>query len=342
MKPKPLLCLALVLGGGLSVSSCHSAIIYPTPPKAAKQSATQNVASLIHGFNGFGFNGVTNMAELTVTDTHRVYIAENPDVISGRLLSAAKPVTGWDYFIIQGTNAVGTVFLQPDKTNGTTLHLSSVLPPNPEIADALRTAEQLPHNKVNQAALETMLVEQFVMLSAVQWESFLNDLIVAYVMMRPQAALNNLESRIEKSVESKFGEHAANCTTFKVQRPFSRQKIVGLLDPKNWNITVTSAQELTMKANDLLVAEFAKKFSLNKNDAEFIDFAVAVRNFLSHRSEASRMELKNSVTALTEPANAMFNGQIRDVGTYLKTKDGAGTTRAVSFASRLIAISAAL
>ena len=27
-----------------------------------------------------------------------------------------------------------------------------------------------------------MLVEQFVMLSAVQWESFLNDLMIAYVM----------------------------------------------------------------------------------------------------------------------------------------------------------------
>src|SRR5262245_34802645 len=111
------------------------------------------------------------------------------------------------------------------------------------------------HNKVNQAALETTLVEQFVMLSAVQWESFLNDLIIAYVMMRPQAAIKNLETRINQSVEGKFGERAAGCTIFKVPKPFTRPKIVGLLDPKDWNITVASAKELSAKANDLLVAE---------------------------------------------------------------------------------------
>src|SRR5215510_3318088 len=134
-----------------------------------------------------------------------------------------------------------------------------------------------------------MLVEQFVMLSAVQWESFLNDLIIAYVMMRPQAAINSLETKIGQ-----------------------------------------------------LVAEFAKKFSLNKSDAQFIDFAVTLRNFLGHRNEASRKALKGSVSALSDPPNAIFKGQIRDVGTYLKTKDGAGTTRAIAFASRLIAISAVL
>jgi hypothetical protein len=198
------------------------------------------------------------------------------------------------------------------------------------------------HNKINQAALETMLVEQFVMLSAVQWESFLNDLIVAYVMMRPQAAINTLETRIGQSVAGKFGERAAGCTVFKVKKPFTRQKIVSLLDPKDWNITVGSSQELTAKANDLLVAEFAKKFSLNKSDAQFIDFAVALRNFLGHRSEASRKALKDSLNALTEPQNALFKGRIHDVGSYLKAKDSAGITRAIAFASRLIAISAVL
>ena len=62
------------------------------------------------------------------------------------------------------------------------------------------------HNKRNQAALETMLVEQFVMLSVVQWESFINDLIIAYVLMRPNTALKSLRRRIEQSIERKFGE----------------------------------------------------------------------------------------------------------------------------------------
>jgi hypothetical protein len=195
------------------------------------------------------------------------------------------------------------------------------------------------HNKRNQAALETMLVEQFVMLSAVQWESFLNDLIIACVLMRPDTALKNLQGRVEQSIKGKFGEKAANCMTFKVEKPITRQRVVGLLDPKDWNITVGSAQELSTKANDFLAAKFAKKFSIDKSDAQFIDFAVALRNFLGHRSDGSRAELKAGIQSLSEPINTAFKAMLGDVGSYLKAKDGQGTTRAVLFAQRLIQIS---
>jgi hypothetical protein len=195
------------------------------------------------------------------------------------------------------------------------------------------------HNKRNQAALETMLVEQFVMLSAVQWESFLNDIIIAYVMMRPDTALRSLQNRIRQSIEGKFGERAANSTSFRVQMPIARQRVVGLLDPKDWNITVGSAQELTTKANDFLAAEFAKRFSLDKSDAQFIDYATALRNFLGHRSDGARADLKTAIAGLSEPANASLTARFLDAGSYLKAKDGAGTTRAVAFASRLILLS---
>ncbi|MCX6900102.1 MAG: hypothetical protein NT105_15560 [Verrucomicrobia bacterium] len=195
------------------------------------------------------------------------------------------------------------------------------------------------HNKLNQAALETMLVEQFVMLSSVQWESFLNDLIIAYVLMRPGTALQSLEQRIEKSVQGKFGTQAVSCLTFKVRKPVTRQRIAGLLDPKDWNITVGSGEELSTKANDLLSAEFAKRFSLDKDDAQFIEFGVALRNFLGHRSDGARAELKAAIQSLSEPKNVCFRAvKLGDVGTYLKAKTPAGITRAVACATRLMEI----
>jgi hypothetical protein len=195
------------------------------------------------------------------------------------------------------------------------------------------------HNKVNQAALETMLVEQFAMLAAIQWESFLNDLIIAYATMSPKTALNGLETRIGKSIQDKFGERAAKCVTFTVKKPFTLFKISKLLDPKDYNITVKSAGELTSKANDILAAEFAKKFSLDKADAQFMDFEVALRNFLSHRSDSSRGILKGSIQSLTEAQNLFLRAPITNIGTYLKAKDAAGKTRAVVFAERLVEIS---
>lgn len=195
------------------------------------------------------------------------------------------------------------------------------------------------HNKLNQAALETMLVEQFATLSAIQWESFLNDLIIAYAMMSPKTALKGLEGRIERSVQDKFGERAARCVTFAVKQPFTLVKISKLLDPKDYNITVKSANELTSKANDILAAKFAKMFSLNKSDAQFVDYEVALRNFLSHRSDGSRNILKISIQALTEAQNLPLRASIKNIGTYLKTRDAAGNTRAVIFAERLVEIS---
>jgi hypothetical protein len=195
------------------------------------------------------------------------------------------------------------------------------------------------HNKLNQAALETMLVEQFAILAAIQWESFLNDLIIAYAMMSPKTALKGLEERIEKSVQDKFGERAAKCVTFAVKQPFTLVKISKLLDPKDYNITFKSASELTSKANDILTAKFAKRFSLDKTAAQFVDFEVALRNFLSHRSDSSRNILKNSIDALSEAQNLSLKASIRNMGTYLKAKDANGKTRAVIFAERLVEIS---
>lgn len=194
-------------------------------------------------------------------------------------------------------------------------------------------------NNKNQAAIETMLVEQFVMLSAVQWESFLNDLIIAYVVEDPDSAVASLKKRIENSTKQKFGEQAAKCMSFEVKKPIAWDRVVGLLDPDAYNITFASANELSSKANDYLGAMHAKKFSLGKSDSQFINYTVALRNYLSHRSNASRQSLKAAIAALTEPDNVAFKAKLVDIGTYLKTKDGNNVTRAVAFSNRLIQIS---
>ncbi len=180
------------------------------------------------------------------------------------------------------------------------------------------------------------------MLTAVQWESFLNDLIVAYVLMQPATALTSLQKRIDQSIAGKFGERAARCVSFDVEKPTTRQHVVGLLDPKDWNITVASANELSAKANEFLAARFAKRFSLGKADAEFIDFSVALRNYLGHLSDGSRTVLKTKIDAFSETTNTAFKATLGNVGVYLKTKDASGITRAVSFALRLIEISTKL
>jgi hypothetical protein len=155
----------------------------------------------------------------------------------------------------------------------------------------------------------------------------------------PEAAVNNLKKRIDQSVSGKFGGKAAKCICFRVKSPISKKHIVALLDPKDWNITVRNAAELFSKANEVLVAEFARRFSLDKADAQFFDFAVSLRNYLGHRSDGSRAELKAALRGFLEAANAPLAAKLVNIGTYLKTKNSTGATRAVIFAQRLISIS---
>jgi hypothetical protein len=211
------------------------------------------------------------------------------------------------------------------------------------ISDVTRSHEELilaVHNKKSEQALKTMLVEQYVMLSVVLWESFVNDIFLAYALDNSSVAVGNLKRRIGQSVEGKFGAHAASCIRFSVRQPITKGRLALLLDPKNWNITVRSAEELSSKANELLHARSAKKFSLAKSDAQFLDFVVAFRNFLSHRSKGSRATMKEALSRITEADNKFLCGSTKNVGGYLKYVCTGGNSRAVSFVNRLVTLAA--
>ena len=195
------------------------------------------------------------------------------------------------------------------------------------------------HNKKNEQALRTILTEQYVMLAVVLWETYLNDLFIAYAMDKPSTVISSLEKRIASSIGSKFGQYAATCVKFAVRKPITRQTIVSLLDPKNWNITASSSKDLATKANEILHATFAKRFSLDKADSQFLDFAIAVRNFLSHRSGGSRTTLRNALNLLSEPANDFLTGgNTANFGTYLKTPCASGKSRAIELVNRLAGV----
>ncbi|MCU7919555.1 MAG: hypothetical protein KZQ95_14540 [Candidatus Thiodiazotropha sp. (ex Epidulcina cf. delphinae)] len=192
--------------------------------------------------------------------------------------------------------------------------------------------------KRRKASLETVLVEQLVLSTTVAWEAFVSDLFVAYIAMKPKTYLDSLEKRINESITAKFGKSVARLTRFERQLSLSPNKIAILVDPGGWNISLSSADKLASKANNMLHATFAKKFSLDADDGAFIDFAVALRNFLGHRSAMSRRSLTEAHKKLGLGKNTPFNGPISNLGTYLKEKDATKKSRALLYAKRLIKV----
>jgi len=190
------------------------------------------------------------------------------------------------------------------------------------------------HLKRHQASLETMLAEQFTFNSAVLWEGFLSDILLAYVVRNPAAYLKVLKSRVSQSLKDRYGSEVVKCAALSFPPRVTRSQARALIDPKQFNITVESASGLSKKANELLAATYAKKFTLSPEDAQFIDYIVAVRNYLGHRSTAARASLKSALRPLGG-INVDFQADIRDVGVYLKQRDAVGETRAVTIALRL-------
>lgn len=195
------------------------------------------------------------------------------------------------------------------------------------------------HEKRRQASLENRLAEQSAMTMAVLWEAYINDLFIAYIAAAPQHYIQQVISRMKQSLFEKFG-HGTKWVEFAPPDTISKVQVEKLLDPKGWNLTVTSAEKLSKTANQLLRGADAKKFSLEVNDRAFVDFLIGLRNYLGHRSKASRKILSEAIKALNPASpNAGLIGQSTSVGSYLK--NGA-PARVQIISDRLIAIARAM
>ena len=193
------------------------------------------------------------------------------------------------------------------------------------------------YNKRNQASLASLLAEQLVISIAVAWESFLSQLMLAYVAIDSKQGVQGLQERIRQAVETRFGVEASKMVRFSDPIVLTSARLAALFDPKGWNLTPTSAEGLSNQANQLLAGHHARKFTLENADARFVDFCLAIRNFLSHRSAGSRQALNNGVSDLAGPDVAL-KGHLGPVGAYLKTKAVPSETRAIFIVNRLIGI----
>lgn len=196
------------------------------------------------------------------------------------------------------------------------------------------------YGKRREASLQTLIAEQCVMSQAVFWEGFVHELILSHLCNKQETYLSDLRNRVNQSISTRY-PNGAKWIKVTVPTQLSRGQLLALVDPKGWNITAGTAQELAELANKMLPGAQAKKFSLNADDRSFIDLLVALRNYLGHRSRGSMKTLRACVSALDQGGqNAHLYGPIAQVGSYLKKEPVRGAHRRVTvIGNRLIQIS---
>jgi hypothetical protein len=115
----------------------------------------------------------------------------------------------------------------------------------------------------------------------------------------------------------------AGWITMNAPGTLSRSEVEMLLDPKGENITASDPSKLADKANKLIAAGFAPRFSLDADDAQFLTLLVSLRNFLAHRSDASRRKLR-IVAAAQAGNNIALRATIANFPMYIKYSDTTG------------------
>lgn len=121
------------------------AITIPTGPAGGRELVAQNVAEILESqsTSAGGLLKDLRAAELAIADPHRCYFVSLEDLIAGRLLEAAEPVS-WRYLLIQRNSALAEAELtevSKRKLEFNGLHQS---PFSNATLIVLRIAEKLP------------------------------------------------------------------------------------------------------------------------------------------------------------------------------------------------------
>jgi hypothetical protein len=155
MKPKLLLCLALVLSGAVFGSNCSAAIIFPKAPAGGEGVIREAFKGLSRSISRY--LGGYQIEELTIAAPFRNYSVGLTNLASGQLLPAARP-GNWRYLLMHGTNAVGAAELMTEQTNGTVMKFAGLDTSDfpRETLEAMRRAEQLPQIKAQDFELRRL------------------------------------------------------------------------------------------------------------------------------------------------------------------------------------------
>jgi hypothetical protein len=196
------------------------------------------------------------------------------------------------------------------------------------------------HLKKHQASLETIIVEQFVLSTAVQWEVLVNELLLTYLIKGPKPYLDNLKRRVSQSIKERYGPDVSRTASLTLPKSLTMARAQAFVDPKGFNVGATDSAALSKRANDLLEAQYAKRFTLASEDSQLIDFVISIRNYLSHRSSSSRQALRQTISVLAG-SNVDLNTAFSDSGTYLKYRVGIDP-RSILVATRLAQIAGKL
>jgi len=191
--------------------------------------------------------------------------------------------------------------------------------------------------------IESFLAIQLMLQLAVEWECFVNDLFLKYVVLKPGKLKKELAENIKKSINKDYGPTAARFLKLGLPQYIKEDRVASLIDPKGFNIFAYSPDKLRNLAAKFLAVKYARKFAFSRYDGELIEVFYSIRNFIAHRSKRSKEQLKETINLIDiRGINSPLIGKTSYIGSYLKCAVPNGGSRIDFISNRLIKIADSL
>lgn len=193
----------------------------------------------------------------------------------------------------------------------------------------------------------TRLSALSLMSAATIWESFLSDLVIAYINRDPSQFSTHLENALKQDLSGKQKQIQSRYAPFVAPSSIDRKTIISLLDSDGNNITFKSAAHLKKTAKIWITTGNRVGIEgLTSQQMAIIDLTVALRNHIAHDSERSRDALKIAVSKGALHGSGLHRAQnaIHTPGVYLKSKhqQPGGNPRVEEILGHMRAIGAAI
>lgn len=176
----------------------------------------------------------------------------------------------------------------------------------------------------------------------VDFECFVSDLFVSYLnrdFSQYQATFEGVVKKAAKS--SKVSPWLISRIAFDIPTHLKLEELADAIDPLGWNLTFKDSAQMKQKATDWLVDPYRTKIqALNDEDANLIDTARSIRNWIAHQSTGSGIIMNDMLKDIDQgagtPNNELGRGvkDITNIGFFLKSQNN-GERRVQAYSRRL-------
>ncbi|MCA9526001.1 MAG: hypothetical protein KC549_06850 [Myxococcales bacterium] len=190
------------------------------------------------------------------------------------------------------------------------------------------------------------LAENTLLAAAVGLETFLSDWVLAAINKDASGFIAHEKNRIRTSITDKFGAWHAGAVEFEPGKHVKLTDLRSILDPDGWNLSFKDFETFKQRADQRLAPTYrAKIAALTASDGLAFDAVKAMRNFMAHRSPASKATMNDGLIAVGGDATIRDMGRsergVNSLGKFLRTKVN-GTSRLDLYLDWLVALAGKL